>query len=350
MLQQESKAGKQMLCGSGKPVLTTIVGHCSRHGPVIIHVFGKESHVVMSQTIHQYWTKRYASKSHQYWTKRYASKSQFLITSKNLHLSIKNQLLVWSCSVVPHYIGQMSSPETLDLSINNLIGSIPNNVGNLSRLSYLDLSYNYLVGTIPREITHLVGLYVLSTSHNFFMSGSLPQEIGRLRNLTMFDISWCNLTGTIPISIGNITNMSRFDVSQNNLNGNIPHGIWQMDFKHLSLANNNFNCSITQSIFKSQNLQFLHLQESSLSGSMPKEFGMLGNLIDLDISNCNIIGSISISIEKLANISYLKLHNNQLFGHIPREMGIWSTLRNYIMKIIVFWLYLSRDRFSKTTS
>ncbi|PNX61210.1 receptor protein kinase-like protein, partial [Trifolium pratense] len=74
-------------------------------------------------------------------------------------------------------IGVMSNLNTLDLSLNNLSGSIPNSVGNLSKLSHLDLSSNYFTGIIPSEITQLVGLYVLLIGRNNDLSGSLPQEI-----------------------------------------------------------------------------------------------------------------------------------------------------------------------------
>ncbi|GLT25816.1 hypothetical protein SLA2020_009210 [Shorea laevis] len=43
----------------------------------------------------------------------------------------------------------MSSLESLDLSVNKLLGSIPESMSRLSFLSYLNLSGNQLIGKIP---------------------------------------------------------------------------------------------------------------------------------------------------------------------------------------------------------
>ena len=75
----------------------------------------------------------------------------------------------------------IENTDSLDLSNNELTGSIPPEIGNLTNLTYLNLGGNQLTG-IPPEIGNLTNLTILSFSHNQ-LTGSIPSEIGILTNL-----------------------------------------------------------------------------------------------------------------------------------------------------------------------
>ncbi|MED6174363.1 hypothetical protein PIB30_068326 [Stylosanthes scabra] len=64
----------------------------------------------------------------------------------------------------------------------------------------MDLSENNLVGSIPKEITLLHGLISLNLSNNHLI-GELPIMMGNMRSLESFDVSSNQLSGTIPSSI-----------------------------------------------------------------------------------------------------------------------------------------------------
>ncbi|CAK9153143.1 unnamed protein product [Ilex paraguariensis] len=61
----------------------------------------------------------------------------------------------------------------LNLSHNNLLGSIPASLSNLSHIESLDLSYNNLTGSIPSELIKLNFLEVFSVAYNN-LSGKTP--------------------------------------------------------------------------------------------------------------------------------------------------------------------------------
>ena len=56
------------------------------------------------------------------------------------------------------------------------------------------------------------------------LSGSIPEEIGSLELLESLDLSWNELSGTIPPSISNFQALGMLNLSNNHLSGNIPTG------------------------------------------------------------------------------------------------------------------------------
>jgi len=87
---------------------------------------------------------------------------------------------------VPSDIFDNTAIEVLDLSHNDLTGSLPAEIRHLSRLKTLDISYNSMTG-IPAEIGQLQELETLNLSHNQFTG--LPYELGNLTHLKTLDIS-----------------------------------------------------------------------------------------------------------------------------------------------------------------
>ncbi len=88
----------------------------------------------------------------------------------------------------------------VSLSSNNLSGSIPESIGNLSNLSYLYLYSNSLTGSIPESIGNLSNLSYLSLSSNS-LTGSIPESIGNLENIRTCYLYYNNLSGVIPESL-----------------------------------------------------------------------------------------------------------------------------------------------------
>ncbi|KAJ6864004.1 hypothetical protein NC651_034736 [Populus alba x Populus x berolinensis] len=72
--------------------------------------------------------------------------------------------------------------EEIDLSNNQLHGSIPVTMGNLPSLTSLDLSNNILSGSIPLSLGSLSSLEYIDLSNNL-LSGSIPLSLGSLSSL-----------------------------------------------------------------------------------------------------------------------------------------------------------------------
>ncbi|KAF8104053.1 hypothetical protein N665_0181s0074 [Sinapis alba] len=85
----------------------------------------------------------------------------------------------------------------LDLSSNELSGSIPDEIGDLLNIRSLNLSSNRLTGSIPDSISKLKRLESLDVSNNK-LSGSIPPLLADLNSLGYFDVSFNSLSGEIP--------------------------------------------------------------------------------------------------------------------------------------------------------
>ncbi|OMP06914.1 hypothetical protein COLO4_07797 [Corchorus olitorius] len=101
---------------------------------------------------------------------------------------------------------------------------------NNGSMIYLDVSYNNLEGSIPENFGAMSYLQVLNLGHNKLM-GHIPDSFGGLKAIGVLDLSHNDLQGYLPGSLGTLTFLSDLDVSNNKLTGPIPTGgssIWKL--------------------------------------------------------------------------------------------------------------------------
>ncbi|KAK7826640.1 receptor-like protein eix2 [Quercus suber] len=108
---------------------------------------------------------------------------------------------------------------------------------NLEFVKIIDLSNNNLFGSIPAEICVLFELRFLNLSRNHLM-GKIPEKIGSMKELESIDLSRNHLSGKIPPSISNLTFLSYLDLSYNNFFGRIPSSTQLQSFDALSYVGN----------------------------------------------------------------------------------------------------------------
>ncbi|XP_042033542.1 probable LRR receptor-like serine/threonine-protein kinase At3g47570 [Salvia splendens] len=128
----------------------------------------------------------------------------------------------------------------LDLSGNILTGTIPSEVGALRNLGYMDLSRNRLSGTIPPSLESCVMLSLLHLERNSFQ-GEIPDSLRALRGLEYLDLSQNNLSGVIPRFLVGF-HLLYLNISFNNLQGEVPTlGVFQNE-SAISLEGNQDLC------------------------------------------------------------------------------------------------------------
>ncbi|MED6151774.1 hypothetical protein PIB30_085675 [Stylosanthes scabra] len=122
-----------------------------------------------------------------------------------------------------------------DVNLMLLIKGIKLNYTHSIRV--VDLSSNNLSGSVPSELFMLIGLQSLNLSHNQFM-GMIPQDIGNLALLESLDLASNLFSGQIPQSMSSLSFLGVLNLSCNNFEGKIPSGTQLQGFSNLSYVEN----------------------------------------------------------------------------------------------------------------
>ncbi|KAM0033589.1 putative protein kinase RLK-Pelle-LRR-Xa family [Helianthus debilis subsp. tardiflorus] len=110
-----------------------------------------------------------------------------------------------------------------------LVGTFPSDVRFCQNLQKLDLSGNNLTGSIPNELcTWLPYLVQLDLSGNQF-TGEIPAGLGNCSFLNTIILSDNQLTGNIPVQFSNLARLSKISVANNELSGPIPESLSKFD-------------------------------------------------------------------------------------------------------------------------
>ncbi|CAN1187541.1 Probable LRR receptor-like serine/threonine-protein kinase At3g47570 [Linum perenne] len=197
---------------------------------------------------------------------------------------------------IPPVIGKLHSLERLHLYNNNISGYIPDSIGNLTKLIELYVNNNNLHGEIPTSIQNCTNLLWLNLSRNN-LSGLIPSQVMSLRSLSIaLDLSYNQFIGSIPMEVGTLKNLGILDLSNNMLSGSIPSSMG--------------GCI---------SLQSLYLQGNLLQGIIPSSFSSLKGIQLLDLSANNLSGQIPKFLELMNNSQLLNLSFNNFEGEVPRR-------------------------------
>ncbi|RCV13559.1 hypothetical protein SETIT_2G354800v2 [Setaria italica] len=134
-------------------------------------------------------------------------------------------------------LGNFTSLITLDLSNNNIGGTIPD--GLPVTMQKFFLSANQLSGSLPSTLSSLTLLTSMSLNNNQ-LSGDIPDVFLALTGLANLDFSSNNLTGPLPPSMGNLTALTSLHIQNNQLTGTLDV-LQDLPFQDLNIENNLFS-------------------------------------------------------------------------------------------------------------
>ncbi|KAM7469495.1 hypothetical protein LguiA_007678 [Lonicera macranthoides] len=241
-------------------------------------------------------------------------------------------------TISPH-IGNLSFLRIIDLQDNHFQGEIPQQIGYLYRLRFLNLRNNTLGGPLPVNSSRCFNFRGISLGYNQLV-GVIPEELGSLKKLSLLDLRSNKLAGFIPASFGNLSSLTEISLAENNIQGTIPSELGRLTnlvFIQLRINNltaNNFHGEIPDSFSNASQLQTLGLSENMLTGQVPANLGSLQNLVWFNIAD-NLLGtnatdnlSFITSLSNCTNLQILGLDNNNFGGEIPSSIGNLSIQLN----------------------
>ncbi|XP_028115702.1 putative receptor-like protein kinase At3g47110 [Camellia sinensis] len=145
---------------------------------------------------------------------------------------------------IPPFIGNLTSLVRITAAYNPFGGSIPDTLGQLKNLNFLGLGVTQFCGMIPSSIYNLSLLTTFSIPYNQ-LHGSLPPGFGSMFppssnppaiwqpiywtsstfNIQFFRTTQNHLFGSLPADVGNLKNLMKLDISENGLSGEIPSSL-----------------------------------------------------------------------------------------------------------------------------
>eukprot|EP00980_Cylindrotheca_fusiformis_P000269 scaffold66_cov115-Cylindrotheca_fusiformis.AAC.1 len=229
---------------------------------------------------------------------------------------------------IPSEIGLFTTLRSLKLTDNDFTGELPSTLGCLTNLEILDLSKNSrLTGTFPFDsISRLPLLRTLSLSDMFELSVSIPPSIGLLTRLQYFSLARSQIDGEIPSEAAPhhllVLFLVALNLRQTETTGSIPTEIGKLrNIEYIDMSLNQIEGKLISEIGFLENLKSLSLQYNILSGSLPTEIGKLSSLEHLALGYTDLSGSIPSEIGLLSFLQAL------IDIDLPSEIGLLSDLR-----------------------
>ncbi|TYI85365.1 hypothetical protein E1A91_D05G436200v1 [Gossypium mustelinum] len=266
-----------------------------------------------------------------------------------------------------------TSLRVLDLSHNNLSGTIPRCFGNLSNsLEFLSLKKNKFYGTIPPNFAQGCRLTNFNLNGNL-LEGPLTPSILNCRGLEVLDLGNNKINDTFPHWLGSLpylqvlvlksnhmhgslrVNSSKsspffskiqiFDLSSNYFSGPLPVRYINsfkaiIDLEKIGSTMSYMGVYVQRGsgfytysigiVMKGQYMELvkiftmwmiIDLSNNQFEGGIPEVFGKLNLLKGLNLSHNNLSGGIPTSIGNLTSLEWLDLSSNRLSGTIPNRLA-----------------------------
>jgi Leucine-rich repeat (LRR) protein len=236
----------------------------------------------------------------------------------------------------PTVLTQMPDLGFLDLEGNNLSGTIPSGVGDMGSLEYLYVGYNDFEGPLPQELRllNLIGIGLGGTN----IDGTLSEIIAFFSvfsDLEYLVLSDLGFQSDVPPTISRFTELRTLNLGGNDLTGDIGSVLLLLQpmaaLEELYLDRNQFTGALPQDFSSLANMYALSLWSNRISGTIPAGIGTMTNLIYLDLDANQLTGTIPPEIGNLVEMEYLWLSSNRLTGSIPTSFANLKKLDSLVL-------------------
>uniref|UniRef100_A0A8I6XJP1 Leucine-rich repeat-containing N-terminal plant-type domain-containing protein n=1 Tax=Hordeum vulgare subsp. vulgare TaxID=112509 RepID=A0A8I6XJP1_HORVV len=243
------------------------------------------------------------------------------------------QLLLSACDLdkniiaEPHFLRTQQRLEVLDLSNNNLSGSIPNWLfTEEATLQVLNLGNNSLTGLLD-PIWHTQYSLISIDIHMNHVAGQLPANLSSMFPvLFVLDFSSNNLFGDIPTSLCDISSMRILDLSNKKLSGEVPACVFTNVGLILKFSNNKLSGPIFGGMNNLSNIYELCLDGNKFEGTLPHDLS--GQSIGIiDLHDNELSGELHMSFWNMPSLLALNLAGNHITGKIDQHVCVFKKIR-----------------------
>ncbi|XP_077217600.1 LRR receptor-like serine/threonine-protein kinase EFR isoform X1 [Tasmannia lanceolata] len=219
-------------------------------------------------------------------------------------------------------ISNLTFVREIHLQENSFNGQISQEIGLLFRLRYLNMSHNSLGGDVLANLTSCRDLLVIDLEYNE-LTGKVPDELSTLSKLQWLNLDVNDITEQIPPSLGNLSSLTRLSLSRNHLEGSIPDSITQIEsLKYFGFSTNNLSGVVPPSLYNLSSIETITIYENKLYGTLPNDIGLsLPNLQNIFLAYNQFTGHFPESLSNATQLKILVLAHNYFSGSVPSNLG-----------------------------
>ncbi|KAJ3702089.1 hypothetical protein LUZ61_005794 [Rhynchospora tenuis] len=218
----------------------------------------------------------------------------------------------------PDGICSLTEMDYLEIyKIPGLYGPIPSCFTKLYNLFRLSVTYTSLSGAVPDFSGRIkpLNLTTINLSRNQ-LSGTIPPSFGSLPKLNYLDLSLNRLTGTIPPALLS-TSTPSLALANNNLTGELPKCYESVNFWVIDVGGNRLSGDASFLFGKQKAAVNIVLANNDFEFDLSNvEFS--DNLYGFDLSHNKIYGKIPKSFASAADLWFPNLSFNRLCGELPQ--------------------------------
>ena len=238
----------------------------------------------------------------------------------------------FNSAVAPNWYWDVTTLKSLSISQCGFSGPFPDELGNMTLLDTLDMGWNNIEGMIPSTLKNLCSLEVVYLAQNN-IGGDITDLIERLPNCSWSSLQklylfGANITGTTLKSVLNLTSLSLLFIHRNRLSGSVPVEIGTLkNLVWLHIGDNNLNGVISEDHFSGlKNLISIDLSRTYLHVMVKSDWKPPFDLDAAYLSSCHLGSHIPNWLQWQKSISYLDISEAGLVGRIPN--WFWTTFSN----------------------
>ena len=234
-------------------------------------------------------------------------------------------------------LGTLTSLNFLDVSLNEMSGSIPESLAN-TELVELIVSANKLVGPFPSSLYGMKSLEHICIDRNKFVEMPDWASMPNLKYIYAFENK---IEGQLDPAIGQkLENLEVIDVHDNKISGGIPPK-WKnlKNLLKLKVNNNRLSGEVSDEIFGLPRLTELWLASNDFIGEIPSTIGELGSAWSstgvvrgkyIRLESNNFTGNIPREIANIKDLYFISLEENNFSGEMPEEVCAIPTITSSI--------------------
>ena len=223
----------------------------------------------------------------------------------------------------------------IDLSSNNLVGTLPAVLSDLTELQRFILDFNDLWGTLSSDRSawthiHTFSLKGMNNNSNLPLVGwSLPSSwSARWNTIKDFTITDNRINGPLPTAWSNWSVIEEFNVWGNQLNWQLPvqfSSRWPT-IKKFSVNNNQFVWPLPTAWSNWSVIEDFNISFNPLNAQLPSAWWTWwGTIKEFMATNSQLQGTLPLSWNAWwSSIKYFGVNINNLMGTLPSSWSSWG--------------------------